>query len=395
MIMRWETGRRNGRVLEDRGGGRKRVCVDGRLLAAEATGVATYARTVVAALAATGDPPLILCDGAGGRFASVEGRFAQGRRWLAARTSRAVSLVPRGAELFAPDVFRRAQARFNASGRLLELVAPGPPGVMHWTWPVPARIVGWANLYTVHDVIPLADPELGTTNAAGFRARLDALLASGAWLASVSEHARREILAALDIAPARVLDCGSAVEVASPAEPLPAGMEPGFFLFCGSTEPRKNLERILAAWRAAETSRPLVLAGHSPRGDRGAGVIELGFVPRPLLLSLLAAARALVFPTLAEGFGLPVIEAMALGTPVLTSDRGALAEVAGGAALAVDPRDVVAIGGAIARLDREDALCAGLAVAGLRRARHFSLADFGIRLRRAYGEIAGDLPDAA
>lgn len=370
------------------------MCVDGRLLAADATGVATYARTVVAALTATGDPPLILADGAGGRFAAAEGSVAKMRRWVAARTPRPLALVPQPGRLFAHDVFRRAQARFNASGHVLDLVAPGPPGVMHWTWPIPARVVGWANLYTVHDVIPLTAPALGTTDPAGFRARVEALLAGGGWLASVSGHAREEILATLDVAPERVLDCGSAVDVGTPAEPLPHGLEPGFFLFCGSTEPRKNLDRIVAGWRAAATSRPLVLVGHAPRGDRVAGVIELGFVPRPLLLALLAAARALVFPTLAEGFGLPVVEAMALGTPVLTSNTGALAEVAGGAALAVDPCDVAAIGEAIRRLDREEALCAGLAAAGLRRARHFSPVDFGARLRRAYGEIAGDLPDA-
>lgn len=380
-------------MLEDRGGGRKRVCVDGRMLAADATGVATYARTVVAALGETGERPLILQDAAAGRFGVAERRRARWQRWLAARAPWPVRLTADGEGLFAPDVFRRAQARFNATGQLLELVAPGPPGVMHWTWPVPARIRGWANLYTVHDVIPLTAPALGTTDPEGFRARLAALIAADARFAAVSAHGRRDILSTLDIAPGRVLDCGSAVEPAANGGVLPAGLAPGFFLFCGSTEPRKNLDRIVAGWRRSGTGRPLVLTGHAPRGDRGAGVVELGFVGRPLLHSLMAAARALVFPTLAEGFGLPVVEAMALGTPVITSHAGALAEVADGAALALDPRDVAAIGQAIGRLDADDGLCAALAVAGLERARHFSLARFGARLRQTYGEIAGDLPD--
>lgn len=380
-------------MLEDQGGGRKRVCVDGRLLAAEATGVATYARTVVGALAATGEPPLILADAEGGRFGQRQSGPARVRRWFDARSSAPVRLSAAGGTLFARDVFRRAQARFNVSGRLLDLVAPGPPGVMHWTWPVPARILGWANLYTVHDVIPLTHPGLGGTRPGPFRARLEALLSGGGRLVTVSGESRAAIAQVLGPAAGQVLDCGSAVEGGTPAAALPDAVSPGFFLFCGTTEPRKNLDRIVAGWRASGTVRPLVLVGHEPTGGCGQGVLELGFVPRGTLLALIGAARALVFPTLAEGFGLPVVEAMSLGTPVITSNAGALAEVAGQAALLVDPRDVGAIGHAVGRLDADDDLCAALAAAGRRRAGDFTPAAFGRRLRAAYGEIAGDLAD--
>lgn len=379
-------------MLEDRGRGRKpRVCVDGRLLAAEATGVATYARTLVAALAATGEAPLILQDRDRGRFASPQGSATRVRRWLDARLPGPVRLREAQGALSARDVFRRAQARFNATGRLLDLAAPGSAGIMHWTWPVPARILGWTNLYTVHDVIPLTDPELGETDGAGLRARLDALLAGGARLATVSAFSRQEIATALGVALVDILDLGSALEPLVPDKAdLPSGLHhDGFYLFCGTTEARKNLERIVAGWRASGTARPLVLAGHPARGDRGAGVIELGFVPRATLLALVAGARALVFPTLAEGFGLPVIEAMALGTPVITSDRGALAEVAGDAALLVDPFDPAAIGNAIQRIDGDQALRGSLRARGVERAHAFSLAAFGDRLSNAYREIAG------
>lgn len=380
-------------MLEDRDGGRKRLCVDGRLLAAEATGVATYARTVVAALAATGEVPLILADGKRGRFARAEGPAGRARRWLDARRQGAVRLCAHGGELGARDVFRLAQARFNASGRLLELAAPGPPGVMHWTWPIPARIVGWTNVYTVHDAIPLTDPALGDTRPAPFRARLEAILLGGGRLITVSEHSRIAIARALGVSPGQIRDCGSAVEMGAVAAALPSALSPGFFLFCGTTEPRKNVDRIVAGWRAANTARPLVLAGHLPTGTRGPGVVELGFVPRAELLALIAAARALVFPTLAEGFGLPVIEAMALDTPVIASERGALAEVAGRAALLVDPLDTQAISAAVARLDGDDGLCAMLVAAGRARVQDFSLVAFGSRLRQAYREIAGDSTD--
>jgi glycosyltransferase involved in cell wall biosynthesis len=361
------------------------------MLAAEATGVATYARTLVAALVQTGAPPLILDDLAKGAFGQSEGLGARARRWLDARGAGPVRLEESADGFVARDVFRRAHARFNASGALLDLDAPGPPGVMHWTYPVAARVRGWENLYTVHDVIPLTDPALAETDGVGLRVRLEALLAAGGRIATVSAWSRREIAETLGIAEASILDLGSAVEPANAVgQGLPPGLEPGFYLFCGSAEPRKNLDRILAAWQASGSARPLVLAGHAPRGNRGLGVVELGFVPRSTLLALIAAARALVFPTLAEGFGLPVVEAMAQGTPVITTDRGALAEVAGNAALLVDPFDVAAIGRAVARLDRDDGLHAVLAARGLGRARAFSLEAFGARLRAGYREITGD-----
>jgi len=99
----------------------------------------------------------------------------------------------------------------------------------------------------------------------------------------------------------------------------------------------------------------------------------------------------LLFPSLAEGFGLPIAEAMALGCPVLTSDRGAAAEVAAGAALLVDPLDVGAIAQAIATLDRDDALCARLRTAGFARGRQFTPGVYARRLRALYaGALASD-----
>ena len=372
------------------------LCLDGRMLAAEATGVATYARTVRAALARVGAPPRILDDATRGRFGDPEGRVRRWRRWYRAQRAGPLRLDREPGGFFAADVFALAQARFARTGRLLRLRAPGPPGVVHWTYPVAAVMEGWRNLYTIHDVIPLTHPELTRTDAAALRARLATILPHAAAIVTVSEHSRGEIIRALGVAPDRVVDAGLAVDFANPMPgELPPGLaRDGYYLFHGTAEPRKNLPRIVAGWRASGVARPLVIAG--PAGGEAVespGVVRLPYLPRAALVALIAGARALLFPSLAEGFGLPVAEAMALGTPVLTAAGGALEETAGGAALLVPPDDVDAIGAAIARLDRDDLLRSELRARGLRRAETaFGLEAFGRRLLAAYAESVGVPP---
>lgn len=157
-----------------------------------------------------------------------------------------------------------------------------------------------------------------------------------------------------------------------------------FLLAVGSIEPRKNLERLIAAYgglpAALRRRVHLVLAG--PRGwrdeairrriEQTRGVRAIGYVSRPLLPALYAAAAAFVFPSLYEGFGLPLLEAMAAGTPVIASDRAAMPEVVGEAGLSVDPLDVDALRRALERILEDDLLAAKLASAGRRRARAFT-----------------------
>ena len=128
------------------------------------------------------------------------------------------------------------------------------------------------------------------------------------------------------------------------------GIDRPYLLFCGTREPRKNLPRLLeAVGRLDNREVELVLAG--PAGwkgdatDAGVGdrVRALGFVPPDELGALYEGAELVVYPSLAEGFGLPVLEAMAHGAPVVTSAGSATEEVAGAAALLVDPLDTDAI----------------------------------------------------
>jgi glycosyltransferase involved in cell wall biosynthesis len=135
-----------------------------------------------------------------------------------------------------------------------------------------------------------------------------------------------------------------------------------FAVAVGTLEPRKNLARLLKAWRAAGddvAGWTLVLAG--PRGwgpglPETNGVVLTGWVGDETLPGLLAAADLFCYPSLYEGFGLPPLEAMAAGTPVLAGNYSAAPEVLGEKALLVDPNDVDAIGGGLVSMVRDDAL---------------------------------------
>ncbi|MFQ3661823.1 MAG: glycosyltransferase family 1 protein, partial [Chloroflexaceae bacterium] len=163
-----------------------------------------------------------------------------------------------------------------------------------------------------------------------------------------------------------------------------AALEAPYFLYIGTIQPRKNLTRLIEAFaHAGPDDALLVIAGR--RGWLSEPIVrrvaELGltnrvrfpgYVPDADLPALLSGALAFVFPSLYEGFGMPVLEAMACGAPVLTSTTSALPEVAGDAALLVDPCDTDAIAAALRRLAADAPLRASLRARGLVRAADFT-----------------------
>jgi len=118
-------------------------------------------------------------------------------------------------------------------------------------------------------------------------------------------------------------------------------------------------------------------------------VRRIDYLPFPQLVQMIRGARAVVFPSLYEGFGLPVLEAMALGTPVISSNTSSVPEVAGDAALLVDPYSTAEIAQALRKLDQDDDLCFELAQRGRRRAELFSEAAYAGRLRELYRRVSG------
>ena len=185
-------------------------------------------------------------------------------------------------------------------------------------------------------------------------------------------------------------------EAAAPGS-LPDGIEPGFILAVGTVEPRKNYPRLLAAYRhlrGTHGALPFIINGRPgvPQlfiagrpgwayGDTvqrilvEPGVRYLGHVDEPTLECLYQSASVLVYPSLYEGFGLPLLEAMAHGLPAVVGSTGSLPELGGDAALAVNAEDPGAIASALERLLADESLRARLGAEGRRRAEGYTWAN--------------------
>ncbi len=179
------------------------------------------------------------------------------------------------------------------------------------------------------------------------------------------------------------------------------GIEPPYVLALASDEPRKNLRTLLQAYaRLPEEMPRLVLAGAGNWGQgpiyemvKEAGIPHrvrfTGYVPEAVLPDLYAGARCFVFPSVYEGFGLPVLEAMACGAPVVAGDRSAIPEVAGEAALLVDPTNVAALAEALHRVLDSKETRDGLRSRGAGQAAQFSWERTARETRRVYETVAG------
>jgi glycosyltransferase involved in cell wall biosynthesis len=212
---------------------------------------------------------------------------------------------------------------------------------------------------------------------------------------------RRDVVQGLGLPEDRVVSIPyAAAEMFRPVETRPPhpGLDQPYFLFVGTIEPRKNLVRLLDAFAEFATRVSgvnLVLAGQrgwkcediyerARRADIAGRTLILDYVDEASLPALYSHALACVYPSLFEGFGFPVVEAMSCGTPVLTSNSTSLAEIGEGAALLVDPLDTKAISDGLFALSQDPGLRAGLRERGLARAASFSWRETGRKTLNAY-----------
>ncbi|NJM05888.1 glycosyltransferase family 4 protein [Candidatus Gracilibacteria bacterium] len=264
---------------------------------------------------------------------------------------------------------------------------------------VPAHVIplvaAHRSVVTIHDLGYRAFPESHTRRR---RVELDLTtrwsVQRATRVIAISQATKDALVQHYNVDPTRVAVVHHGLSAAFRPADTPAittvcaryGLQKPFFLYIGTVQPRKNLARLIAAFRTiAERigAIELVIAGkrgwlteqieaEAAHAGLGARVRFIGFVPDAELPALLSAARAFVFPSLYEGFGMPVLEAMGCGTPVLTANTSALPEIAGDAALLVDPSDTEAIAAALQQLADDAALRADLSARGLQRAAHFT-----------------------
>jgi glycosyltransferase involved in cell wall biosynthesis len=308
-------------------------------------------------------------------------------------------------------VFDRGAIKFDFFRSAQQVRLPQAPDLMHWTYPLPARLAGAPNIYTLHDLVPLRLPYTTLDRKASYLALMRWIARTADHIVTVSEASRRDIIELLGVPEDRVTNTYQAVHIPAQLQEVSDdvvadtvgrtfGLEPrGYFLFYGSIEPKKNVARIIEAFMAANVGSELVIVGarawRSALENRllemtattGHRVRRIEYLPFRSLVHLIRGARAVVFPSLYEGFGLPVLEAMQLGTPVIASTASSIPEVAGDAALLVDPYRTEQITEAMRRLDADDDLCFDLSTRGRRQAQRFSQAAYAERVAALYGRL--------
>lgn len=322
----------------------------------------------------------------------------------------------------APELFSRSYWHFHAYRHFMSVGGVAKPDLMHWTYPLPIRLPGVPNIYTLHDLVPLRLPFTTLDNKKFYKRMIQGVLSRADHIVTVSEASKRDIVELFDYPEEKVTNTYQAVSIPAKYADKPDDLVreevegafgltyKGYFLFFGAVEPKKNIARLIEAYLASQVDEPLVLLGKTAwkAGEElrflneGSNryleqldnltfvrdrVRRFDYAPFPLLVSLIRGAKALVFPSLYEGFGLPVLEAMSLGTPVISANTASIPEVAGDAALLVDPYDPRAIADAIKTLSTDAELRATLAGRGRAQAALFSEARYRDRLAALYDRL--------
>lgn len=370
-----------------------RVVLDALPLQVRSAGIATYVRELAAALAR--------CDGVAVRLFALP--------WPAPAPT-----APGGIAVVHSPRYPLVMGTPYALPRLLAAEsALGEIDVFHATAYAMPRVDRVPVVLTVHDLTLLRRPELGT-GALRRSVESAARRANEARLVIADSQATADDLVALaGVAAARVRVVPLGVSAAF--RPLPPEtarahvaarfrFDQPYLLHVGTLEPRKNLPLLIAAcaglWRAGRLTHRLILAGSPGWGAAAVAdaiarhgaeqfVVQLGAVDAADLPPLYAGADAVVLPSLNEGFGLPLLEALACGAPVIAANAGALPEVAGDAALLVDPADAEAWADAIRRVVTDEELRSRLRVAGPPRAAPFTWERCARETLAVYREAVG------
>lgn len=327
------------------------------------------------------------------------------------------------------NLYEAQRLHFNLYVNRMSVHFRHPPQVMHWTYPLALKARGARNIYTMHDLVPLRLPYTTLDNKRTYFRLTRQLARRGDHIITVSEASKRDIVSLLGIPEEKVTNTYQAVDIPArfankPITDVKTEVEGTFglgyqkyFLFFGAIEPKKNVGRMIEAYLASGVKDPLVIVGKKAWKSEEElrllfenehvrylmtrdGMTEtryrvqlVDYASFPLLVSLIRGAKAVLFPSLYEGFGLPALESMLLGTPVMTSNTSSMPEVVGDAAMKVDPYDIRAMVDAIRALDTDVGLRSRLSELGPRQASLFSPERYQVRVRDAYAKLGVRLGD--
>jgi glycosyltransferase involved in cell wall biosynthesis len=362
-----------------------RVCLDASPAVYGRGGIGRYVQELIGALVALDEDAdyTLFCNRVRKGKAGAEPRLAPPLHGLP-RLTTALGDKPWRLSVLLAHLLRMPQDRLFAGVDLF-----------HATDHVLPYLAGVRTVFTLHDLTFRLCPETHSpANRWYLTVMMGRFLRAAGAIVAVSECTRRDAmrLYGLEESQVRVIypGVGPQFRPADPGEVAAIrrryGLPEQLILYVGTIEPRKNLPVLLRAYSALRQrgcEHHLAIVGREGWRSHGfwqtlrdlgldGEVLMPGYVPDADLPALYAAAEVFVFPSLYEGFGLPVLEAMACGTPVVCSAASSLPEVAGQAALLVPPKDVGALAGAIERLLGDPALRARLRAEGLARARRFT-----------------------
>jgi glycosyltransferase involved in cell wall biosynthesis len=320
-------------------------------------------------------------------------------------------------------LFANARSHFARTNRFVNLDFDPKPGIFHCTYPLPLRSKSACNIYTIHDLVPLRLPFTTLDNKRQIFRLLKTIARQADHIVTVSENSKRDIVELLGVAEDRVTNTYQAVHFPEvyrdrPSEMIAEQLRGSFgldfreyLLFFGALEPKKNVARLIEAYLSSGVDMPLVLVAsegwnnatetkliaelrdrqrlEAQSNRRTKRVVHrFDYAPFSMLVTLIRGARAVVFPSLYEGFGLPVLESMVLGTPVISSRESSVPEIAGDAALLVDPYRTDEIAGAIRMIAKDAGLRAELVRRGQAQAAKFSVDRYRERVGALYRTLA-------
>jgi glycosyltransferase involved in cell wall biosynthesis len=369
------------------------IGIDAHAIGARQGGNETYIKNLIAALAEL--------DGEN-RYTLFFAAARAAEEWRGRHANFAVRLLPPPTPLVRVPVALAFELRRRAVD-LLHVQYTAPPFC-------PAPVVA-----TIHDLAFEHLPETFTRRGQmQMRLTVRRTAQRAARIATVSEFSRQDLIRTYRLAPEKVVVTHNGVGPRFTSHPDSSGeaaevrhrfrIERDYLLAVGSLQPRKNLARLVRAYarlRSEHTgfTHQLVIVGRRlwlaeeifaeiKRQAWARDVIVTGYVAEEELPRLYRAATALVYPSLFEGFGLPPLEAMACGTPVITSNTSSLPEVVGEAALTVDPYDEAALGQAMLEVVSDEELRARLRAAGRERARRFTWRAMAEKTLGLYREVS-------